>query len=130
MRVTAFSGSKDIESIKKLGAVEVVNSRETKFINAKSMQYDCVITTVPHISKEGVERAMQGLTKPGGRFVQVGLPAFNEKLDFDHLGLVFFGRQFNGSVVCNKAEYLRLLKICDMHKILSVCEVYGWDELP
>ena len=28
MRVTAFSGSKDIESIKKLGAYRVVNSRE------------------------------------------------------------------------------------------------------
>ena len=35
MRVTAFSGKKDHESIKKLGAQEVVNSRDLKEVKAK-----------------------------------------------------------------------------------------------
>ena len=52
MRVTAFSGSKDIESIKKLGAYRVVNSRDLEAVKKEAGKYNTVITTIPHASNE------------------------------------------------------------------------------
>jgi D-arabinose 1-dehydrogenase-like Zn-dependent alcohol dehydrogenase len=70
------------------------------------------------------------MTKPFGKFVQVGLPSYKETFALDHLGLVFFGRQLVGSIVCSKNEYLRMLKICAMKKIVAMSECFPWEEMP
>ena len=73
MRVTAFTGSKDHESIKKLGAYRVVNSRDLKAVKKEAGKYNTIITTIPHANIE-FDRAYQQLLLPLGKFVQVGIP--------------------------------------------------------
>ena len=41
---------------------------------------------------KGFDVAYQGMVKPKGKFVQVGIPNYQDTMDLDHIGLVFFGR--------------------------------------
>lgn len=91
MRITAFSGNKDHDSIKALGAVEVVNSRSIEEVKKRELSFNTVITTVPH-TNPGLDKAFQGMVKPFGKFVQVGIPSKHGSMDLDHLQLVFFGK--------------------------------------
>ena len=83
LRVTAFSGKKDKESIKKLGAYKVVNSRDLGELMMEEGQYHTVITTVPQVGEE-FDKAFHNLLKPKGKFVQVGIPQKDAKMGLDH----------------------------------------------
>ncbi len=78
-----------------MGAQEVVNSRDLKAVKAKGMKFNAVITCVPHVNKE-FDEAFQGMCKPLGKFVQVGIPSYKSTMSLDHIGLVFFGREIVG----------------------------------
>ena len=60
MRVTAFSGNKDVKSILALGAVDVVNSRDLEAVKQKEFGFNTVITCVPHCN----EKLDKGFTSP------------------------------------------------------------------
>ncbi len=97
-RITAFSGKQTkegIDSIKELGAQEVVNSRDLKTVKDNGFTYNTVITTVPHVNKD-FDVAFQGMVKPFGKFVQVGIPSYKDTMALDHIGLVFYGREIVG----------------------------------
>ena len=129
MRVTAFSGNKDKKSILALGAVKVVNSRDLATVTKWQHKFNTVITCLPHTNPK-LDKAFQGLAKPFGKFVQVGIPSKNGEMALDHLSLVFFGKELIGQCVCSRTEYTRMMKICDMNKILPISEVYSWQNLP
>jgi uncharacterized zinc-type alcohol dehydrogenase-like protein len=68
MLVTALSRTKNPESIIQLGAMEVLNSCDSKVLKENKERFDAVITTVPHINHD-LDIKFQKLVRNKGRFV-------------------------------------------------------------
>jgi uncharacterized zinc-type alcohol dehydrogenase-like protein len=113
-----------IEDAKRLGADEVVISKDADAMKKEANSFDFIIDTVSavHDLNEYLP-----LIKRDGVYCQVGLP---EEPPTIHMGnLIFKRRNLSGSIIGGMAETQEMLEYCAEHNITSDVEVISIDKI-
>jgi uncharacterized zinc-type alcohol dehydrogenase-like protein len=107
-----------VEDGKKLGADEVVISKNPEEMAAHANSFDFILDTVagPH----EISRYLD-LLKRDGTLVQVGAP--EKPMTVEIFSLIFKRRNFAGSLIGGIAETQEMLDFCAEHKITADVEV-------
>jgi uncharacterized zinc-type alcohol dehydrogenase-like protein len=106
------------EDAKRLGADEVVLSKDADAMNAHLNSFDLIIDTV---SADHDVSALLALAKRDGALVMVGLP--DKPLPVPAFGLVLKRRHIAGSIIGGIAETQEMLDYCAKHGIVSDIEI-------
>ncbi len=123
--VTAFtsSGPKQEEALK-LGAHEVVNSRDPEAIQAVAGSFDLILSTV-NVNLEW-NTYVEAL-KPRGRLHFLG--AVLEPIQLSAFSMMFGQRSVSGSPVGSPVTIATMLKFCARHQIQPVTEHFKLSEV-
>ena len=107
-----------VEDAKRLGATDVILSKDKAAVAAHANSFDFIIDTVsaPH----DVNQYLAAL-KRDGAMVQVGAPP--KPLEVAAFNVIFKRRQFAGSLIGGIAETQEMLDFCAKHGITSDIEV-------
>ena len=119
-RVVAFTTSESKrEEARKLGADEVVNSRDDAQMQAHAGSFDFILNTVaaPHVLD-----AFTALLKRDGTLCLVGAPASPHPSP-NVMNLIFKRRAIAGSLIGGIAETQEMLDFCAEHGIVSDIEM-------
>jgi uncharacterized zinc-type alcohol dehydrogenase-like protein len=125
-RTVGFTTSPDkVAEIKRLGADDVVISKDDKQMAAHAGSFDLIINTVaaPHNLD-----AFTGLLKRDGTMVLVGVPAAPHPSP-GVFPLIFRRRAIAGSLIGGIPETQEMLDFCAMHNIVSEVEVIRMQEI-
>jgi uncharacterized zinc-type alcohol dehydrogenase-like protein len=106
------------EDAKRLGADEVVISKNEAEMKAHARSFDFILDTVS--AKHDINAYFQ-LLKRDGTLTQVGVPP--EPLDVEVFNLLLPRRQFAGSAIGGIAETQEMLDFCAEHNIVSDIEL-------
>jgi alcohol dehydrogenase (NADP+) len=106
------------EDAKRLGAHEVVVSRDAEALKKHARSFDFILDTVsaPHDLN-----AMLGLVKRDGTLALVGVPPVDPSLKVGNL--IFQRRQLGGSLIGGIRETQEMLDYCAEHGIVSDIEI-------
>ena len=117
--VTVFttSASKTQDALR-LGAHEVVNSRNTDEMQKNASRFHFILDTVA--AKHDINAYLQ-LLKRDGVLTQVGVPA--DPLDVQVFNLIINRRSFTGSLIGGISETQEMLDFCGQHNITSDIEL-------
>lgn len=113
-----------VEDAKRLGAHEVVLSRDVDAMAREAGRFDFILDAVaaPHDINEYLN-----LLKRDGTLVQVGAP--DKPLPVQVFSLIFKRRNFAGSLIGGIAETQEMLDFCGVHGITSDIEMIRMDEI-
>ena len=120
-----FTTSPDkVADAKKLGAAEVVLSKDPAEMAAHANSFDFILDAVaaPHDIN-----AYLNLLKRDATLCQVGAP--DKPLATNVFGLIFKRRNFAGSLIGGIAETQEMLDFCGEHGIVSEIEMIRMDEI-
>ena len=109
---------------KRLGADEVVNSKNDAEMQKHANTFDFIIDTVP--VKHEISPYINQL-KTDGTLTFVGAP--NEPLNLDIAGLLFGRKKVAGSLIGGIRETQEMLDFCGKHKVTADVEVIGVNEI-
>ncbi len=112
------------EDALRVGAHEVVVSRNPEEIQAHAGTFDFILDTVsaPHDLN-----VYLNLLHPEGNLTLVGASA--DKIDVSAYSLIFGGRSLSGSLIGGIAETQEMLDFCGQHNITSDVEVIGIQDI-
>eukprot|EP01104_Vermistella_antarctica_P006292 TRINITY_DN17002_c0_g1_i1.p1 TRINITY_DN17002_c0_g1~~TRINITY_DN17002_c0_g1_i1.p1 ORF type:complete len:338 (-),score=52.42 TRINITY_DN17002_c0_g1_i1:104-1117(-) len=122
--VTAFSSSKDVEELKKLGAHEIINSRDPEAIKAAAKSFDFVISTV---SVELDWASYINTLKPNGRLHFVGV--VSKPIMISIFSLLTQQRSVSSSPIGPPTQVTQMLEFAARHDIRPLIEVYPFDQI-
>ena len=123
--VTLFTTSPDkAEDARRLGAGQVVLSRDPEAMAAQAGRFDVVLDCV---SAQHDINAYLALLKRDGALVQLGLPA--DPLSVEVFSLILARRSFAGSLIGSIAETQEMLEFCAEHGIASDIEIITIDRI-
>ena len=118
-QVTVFTTSPGkAQDAKRLGADEVVNSKNPEEMAKRANTFNFILDTVA--AKHDINAYLQ-LLKRDGTLTQVGVPA--EPLDVQVFNLIVNRRSFTGSLIGGVAETQEMLDFCGKHSITSDIEL-------
>ena len=124
-RVVLFTTSPGKEAdARKLGADEVVISKDPEAMAAQGERFDLILDTVA--ARHDIN-AYLGLLKRDGTLVQVG--AQEEPLDVNVFSVIWRRRNFAGSLIGGIAETQEMLDFCGTHGITADVEMIRMDEI-
>jgi uncharacterized zinc-type alcohol dehydrogenase-like protein len=109
---------------KRLGAHEVVNSRNDAEMQALAGTFNFILDTVP--AKHEISHYIN-LLKTDGTLTFVGAP--NEPLALDVAGLLFGRKKVAGSLIGGIRETQEMLDFCGTHNVTADVEVISVDEI-
>jgi len=112
------------EDAMRLGADEVVLSKDPEQMAAHANSFDFILNTVA--AKMDIN-AYLGLLKLDGTLTQVGAP--EEPLPVRVFSLIFKRRHYAGSLVGGIAETQEMLDFCAEHEIVSDIEMINMDQI-
>lgn len=107
-----------IEDARRLGADEVIVTRDTAVLEAHEGSFDFILDTV---SAEHDINAYLGLLRREGTLTMVGVP--EKPLPFYSTSVIFGRRNLSGSLIGGIAETQEMLDFCGKHNITSDVEV-------
>jgi uncharacterized zinc-type alcohol dehydrogenase-like protein len=117
--VVVFTTSQNkIQDAKRLGAHEVVISKNEDEMKKHATSFDFILDTVA--AKHDINAYLQ-LLRRDGVLTQVGVPA--EPLDVQVFNLITNRRSFTGSLIGGIAETQEMLDFCGKHNIVSDIEM-------
>jgi uncharacterized zinc-type alcohol dehydrogenase-like protein len=117
--VVVFTTSQNkIQDAKRLGAHEVVISKNEDEMKKHANSFDFILDTVA--AKHDINAYLQ-LLRRDGVLTQVGVPA--EPLDVQVFNLITNRRSFTGSLIGGIAETQEMLDFCGKHNIVSDIEM-------
>jgi uncharacterized zinc-type alcohol dehydrogenase-like protein len=119
---TTSAGKAD--DAKRLGAHEVVISKDEKQMAAHAGSFDFILDTV---SAAHDLNAYLGLLKRDGNLTLVGAP--ERPLDVAAFSLIFRRRSFSGSLIGGLPETQEMLDFCGQHGITSDIEMIRMDQI-
>jgi uncharacterized zinc-type alcohol dehydrogenase-like protein len=123
--VTLFTTSPGkIDDARKLGADEVVISKDAKAMEAQGETFDLMLDTV---AAEHDVNAYLALLKPDGTLVQVGAP--EKPLPISVFSVIWRRRNFAGSLIGGIAETQEMLDFCGKHGLTADIEMIRMDEI-
>ena len=123
--VTLFTTSANkVEDAKRLGASNVVISKDTRAMAAEARSFDFILDTVA--ARHDINEYLS-LLKRDGSLVQVGAPP--EPLPVQVFSLILARRNFAGSLIGGIAETQEMLDFCAEHGIVSDIEVIRIDQI-
>lgn len=124
-QVTAFTSSKEKrEEALKLGAHDVINSRDLGAIEAAASRFDLLMSTV-NVKLEW--NAYMATLKPRGRMHLLGVPL--EPLDLNIIPMLFGQLAVSSSPVGSPATIGRMLEFCAHHDIQPITEHFPMSEV-
>jgi alcohol dehydrogenase (NADP+) len=109
---------------KRLGAHEVVNSRNDAEMQTHAGTFNFILDTVPAKHEIG---PYINLLKTDGTLTFVGAP--NEPLALDVAGLLFGRKKVAGSLIGGIRETQEMLDFCGKHNVTADVEVIALDEI-
>jgi alcohol dehydrogenase (NADP+) len=109
---------------KRLGASEVVNSKNDAEMQKHANTFDFILDTVPAKHEIG---PYINLLKVDGTLTFVGAP--NEPLALDVAGLLFGRKKVAGSLIGGIRETQEMLDFCGKHNVTSDVEMIGVHEI-
>jgi alcohol dehydrogenase (NADP+) len=121
--VFTTSPNKAADAIR-LGAAEVVNSRNDADMLKQAGTFHFILDTVP--AKHDLSPYINAL-KRDGTLGMVG--ASSEPLAFDSLGLLFGRKQISGSIIGGIRETQEMLDFCGEHNVTADIETIGAQEI-
>ena len=123
--VTVFTTSQSkVEDAKKLGAHNVILSKDSKQMEAAANSFDFILDTVSADHDIG---AYLNLLKRDGTLTQVGLPS--NPVSISLFPLVMKRINFSGSLIGGIRETQEMLDFCAKHGIVSEIEVIRADQI-
>jgi uncharacterized zinc-type alcohol dehydrogenase-like protein len=123
--VVQFTTSESkIADAKKLGADEVVISKDTAAMDKHARSFDLIIDCVsaPHDMN-----ALLGLLRRDGTLCLVGLP--DQPVSISPFAIITNRRSFAGSMIGGMQQTQEMLDFCADHNIVSEIELIGYDRL-
>jgi alcohol dehydrogenase (NADP+) len=118
-RVTLFTTSPGkSEDAKRLGADEVVISKDAEAMGKHALSFDFILDTV---AADHDVNAYLALLKRDGTMVQVGAP--EKPLSVHAFSVIFKRRNFSGSLIGGIAETQEMLDFCGEKNIVSDIEI-------
>jgi uncharacterized zinc-type alcohol dehydrogenase-like protein len=123
--VVQFTTSESkIADAKKLGADEVVISKDTAAMDKHARSFDLIIDCVsaPHDMN-----AFLGLLRRDGTLCLVGLP--DQPVSISPFAIITNRRSFAGSMIGGMQQTQEMLDFCADHNIVSEIELIGYDRL-
>jgi uncharacterized zinc-type alcohol dehydrogenase-like protein len=127
---TAFSSNlKNADEIKKLGAERVVCSTDKEALKAEYSKYDVVLNTLAVGDDGSLFSLWEDITKPLGKFIQVGSPPGGE-IKANTFPLVLKQISLEGSHIGSRKETNEMLEFSAKHKIVSQCEYFAFEDMP
>ena len=121
--VFTTSASKSADAIR-LGAHEVVNSKNDAEMQKHAGTFEFILDTVPAAHNIN---AYINLLKRDGTLALVGAPS--EPLAFDSFGLLFGRKQISGSIIGGIRETQEMLDFCGQHNVTADIETVGVQQL-
>lgn len=113
-----------VADAKKLGAAEVVVSKDEQQMKSVKGSFDLILDTV---SATHDVNGFLGLLKRHGSMVLVGAP--EDPLSVASFSLIFGGKSLSGSLIGGIAETQEMLDFCAEHNIVSEVEMIKIDYL-
>lgn len=131
LQVTAFTSSADkVESIKKLGAHEVVVvDKELKELAKLHGKFDCLVNTLPVSDEATITAYIMTLTN-GGTLIQLGLPEAETKLKIPFSPLIMKQVSVVGSAVSSVGNTRDTLEFTAKHGIKVAVETFSFEDFP
>jgi alcohol dehydrogenase (NADP+) len=124
--VVAFTTSPDkIEDARKLGAHDVIVSRNAEEMAAHANSFDFILDTVA--ASHDLD-ALTGLLKRDGTLTLVGVPEHSHPSP-SVMNLVFKRRAIAGSLIGGIAETQEMLDFCQQHGLTAEIETIRMDEI-
>ncbi|WP_158808907.1 NAD(P)-dependent alcohol dehydrogenase [Beijerinckia sp. L45] len=124
-KVTLFTTSPGkSDDARKLGADEVVISKDAAAMAAQGETFDFILDTV---AADHDINAYLGLLKPDCTLVQVGAP--EKPLAVNVFSVIWRRRNFAGSLIGGIAETQEMLDFCAKHNITADIEMIKMDEI-
>jgi alcohol dehydrogenase (NADP+) len=121
--VFTTSANKTADAIR-LGADEVVNSKNDADIQKHANTFDFILDTVP--AKHDINLYIN-LLKRDGMLTFVGLPS--EPLPLEIAGLLFGRRKIAGSIIGGIRETQEMLDFCSEHNVTADIDMIGLDQI-
>ncbi|MGL4971138.1 MAG: zinc-binding dehydrogenase [Cetobacterium sp.] len=127
--VTAFTSTPaKTEMIKGLGANHVIVSSDPKQMTEAANKFDFIINTLP--IKDGFAEYLHS-TAPGGYFVQVGVPAYQDStLSFPTVEIVSKELTLVGSIVGPRHTINKMVALCAEKDIYPMVEEFSFEDFP
>jgi D-arabinose 1-dehydrogenase-like Zn-dependent alcohol dehydrogenase len=123
----AFTTSeKKIESIKELGADEVILSNNEEEMKKVQGKFDMILYTVPNVDQ--FEKYLATTAKKG-TFVLLGVGENND-VKFNYFPLLKKEIKVVGSLVGPRGAIKQMVELCSNNDIYPICEEYDFDDLP
>ena len=107
-----------IEDAKRLGADEVILSREPEQMQAQAGSFNFILDCV---SAQHDINVYLGMLAPGGEITLVGAP--EKPLEIAAFALIFGNKKISGSLIGGIAETQEMLDFCGQHNITADVEV-------
>ncbi|RYB02327.1 NAD(P)-dependent alcohol dehydrogenase [Lichenibacterium ramalinae] len=124
-RVALFTTSPNkAEDARRLGAEEVIVSRDPAAMAAQAGSFDFILDTV---AAEHDINALLNCLKRDATLCQVGAP--DKPLSTNVFGLIFKRRNFAGSLIGGIAETQEMLDFCGQHGITADIEMIRMEEI-
>ncbi len=114
-----------VDSIKAMGAKEVIVVDDTKKLQQYAGQMDYLICTIPYQFNVA---AYARIVKPYGYFTLVGMPE-DFKITLNNLGLAASRVNFNASLIGGMKETQEMIDYCVKHNVLPEIEVIKAQEI-
>ena len=129
--VAAFTTSPNkAESIKKLGANQVIISTDPAQMKAAESKFDFIVNTIPSIDENFFQNYFNCIDL-GGTFVQVGQPDFDHgKLKFSVWDFVCKEVNLVGSCVGPRPVIKEMLPVCVEKDVYPICEEFKFEDFP
>ena len=123
----AFTRSeKKIQSIKELGADEVILSNNEEEMKKVQGKFDIILYTVPSVDQ--FEKYLATTAKKG-IFVLLGVGENND-IKFNYFPLLKKEIKVVGSLVGPRGSIRQMIELCSNKDIYPLCEEYDFEDLP
>ena len=124
---SAFTTSQSkVESIKKLGADEVIVSNDQDMIKKATGKFDVILYTIPNV--DNFEIYLNTIAKKGV-FVLLGVGENND-IKFNYFPLLKKEVKVVGSLVGPRGIINKMIDLCAEKDIYPICEEYDFEDLP
>ena len=117
---------KKIQSIKELGADEVIVSTKEEEMKKVQGKFDLILYTVPAVDQ--FEKYLSTIAKKG-TFVLLGVGENND-IKFNYFPLLKKEIKVVGSLVGPRGSIKQMVELCSEKDIFPICEEYDFDDLP
>ena len=126
--VTAFTTSeKKKDLLKQLGADKIVVSNDPEQMKAAKDSIEFLVNTVPNdVDFEPYVACVER----GGKFIQVGMPAYNDSLKLNINNIVANEIEIIGSVVGPRHPINKMVEFCHKNDVYPIVEEFPFEEMP